>query len=85
METNNSKMSLSEITTQAIALPYHERIELMGKLIDSLRKPKYEEPPKDEEYWRKIADKYQGCMKGTWDGVDAVEYQRSLREDREIG
>ena len=89
METNTSKLSFSEIVTQAVGLPYHDRVELMGMLVDSLRNQPHETPagvpPRDREYWEGIAKKYRGCMKGTWGDVDAVEYQRSLREEREIG
>ena len=85
MDTNSSKLSVLEITTQAIALSYNERVELIGKLVDSLRGQGRDNPSKDEKYWQELLSKYRGCMKGTWDGMDAVEYQRSLREDREIG
>ena len=85
METNLSRLSFSELTANVEALPYHELVELMSVIVNRLRKHEEADQPKDEAYWRAIADKYMGCMKGTWDGVDAVEYQRSLREDRDIG
>ena len=74
-------MSLSEVSSNAVALPYNERIELMKILVDSLRIPDRDKTPKDEEYWDRIAKKYQGCMKDLWDGIDPLEYQRSLRAE----
>jgi len=35
--------------------------------------------------WGKILDKYIGSTKGLWADEDPLEYQKRLREDREIG
>lgn len=35
--------------------------------------------------WEKILDKYIGSTKGLWADEDPLEYQKRLREDREIG
>lgn len=85
METSISRLSFSELSANVEALPYHELVELMGVIVNRLRKHEEVDKPKDEAYWKEVVEKYRGCMKGTWDGMDAVEYQRSLREDRDIG
>ncbi len=85
METSLSRLSFSELSANVEALPYHELVELMGVIVNRLRKHEETDKSKDEAYWKQLVENYRGCMKGTWDGVDAVEYQRSLREDRDIG
>ena len=85
MEAGMPKMSFSELSENVAALPYHDLVRLMEVIVNSLRMHEKENTPKDEKYWETIAKKYQGCMEELWDGVDPVEYQRSMREDRVIG
>ncbi len=51
---------------------------------------KQSQPPESSEKqlqkdWEKILDKYIGSTKGLWADEDPLEYQKRLREDREIG
>ena len=51
---------------------------------------KQSQPPESSEKqlqkdWGKILDKYIGSTKGLWTDEDPLEYQKRLREDREIG
>ena len=85
MDTGISRSSFSELSANVESLSYHELVELMGIIIHRLHKHDEIDKPKDEAYWKALLETYRGCMKGTWNSIDAVEYQRSLREDRDIG
>ena len=85
MEAGMPKMSFSELSESVAAQPYYDLVRLMEVIVNSLRMHEKDNTPKDEKYWETIAKKYQGCMEDLWDGVDPVEYQRSMREDRIIG
>ena len=87
-----SEKALAELTATVTALPYMERVDLLNSLAQSLYQGKVwdiqlAEQEKNKRIQRRIAalDKYTGCMGGLWADEDPVEYQRRLREDREIG
>ena len=85
MNTGISRLSFSELSANVEALPYHELVDLLSVIVNRLRIHDAVDKPNDEAYWKALVEKYRGCMKGTWEGMDAVEYQRRLREDRDIG
>ena len=77
-----SDIALAKLTREVVSRPYEEQVMLLDSLNFSVRNYTRQKEKKD---WEEVLDKYTGCMGGLWKDDDPLEYQRILREDREIG
>ena len=84
-----SDVALETLTREAVALPYSERVDLLNSIARSLyqTEERNSEQKKQERIQRRLTAlrKVAGSGKELWKGVDALEYQRKLREERDIG
>lgn len=69
------------------SLSLNDKAELMHTLADAIKDADKPKESDDERKAKRLAalHEFAGSATGLWRGIDAVEYQRSLREDRIIG
>ena len=77
-----SDFALAELTREVVSRPYEEQVLLLDSLKLSVRNHERQSEDRD---WAALLDKYTGCMGGLWSDEDPLEYQKRLREEREIG
>jgi len=81
-----TNVALKELTKEAVSLPYEEQKELFESLSISIRTIEAQKPHKTQktkEEIRAFLDSFRGSSH-CWDGLDPVDYQRKIREEREI-
>ncbi|MBP5156480.1 MAG: hypothetical protein ILP18_01220 [Treponema sp.] len=81
-----SDEAFAELTKKAVALPYAQQWELLNMLTTSVQKAEMERPRGKrftEEEIREVLDSVRG-VSHCWDGEDALDYQRRMREERDI-
>ena len=77
--------ALAALTKTAVALPYEEQRELLHTLTISVNT--FEAAKKSRPSREEIEASVRSFMgrSHSWQGEDALEYQRKMREERDIG